>query len=150
MPLMRDLFRGAAAGAVSTVPMSAVMLVAQKAGALPKHPPEELTDSVLAAAGVDVDEGTSNLLSTLNHFAFGAAAGAGYAALARLTRGRVRGPLSGIVYGLAVWFASYQGWMPQVTPLPPATDDREDRQAMLAGAHVVYGATLAALASPTR
>ena len=150
MPLLlRDLLRGAVAGAAATVPMSAVMLAAQKAGALPKQPPEEIVDSALDAAGADVSEKTSNLLATLNHFAFGASMGAGYAALGRVSGGRLRGPGSGIAFGLAVWFSSYQGWVPRITPLPPVTKDREDRQTAIAGAHVVYGAALGVLTRRT-
>ena len=143
--LLRDLVRGAIAGAVATVPMSAVMLAAQKAGALPKQPPEEIVDSALDAADVEVDEATSNVLATLNHFAFGASIGAGYSALRRATSERGDAAVVGIAYALAVWFASYQGWVPRITPLPRATDDREDRQAVMAGAHVVYGAVLGVL-----
>lgn len=143
--LMRDLLRGAIAGAVSTVPMSAVTLAGQKVGALPKQPPEEIVDSALEAADVDAAEDTSNVLATLHHFAFGATVGAGYSALRRATGGRTGGPISGIVYALAVWFANYQGWVPRMTPLPPVTKDRDDRQAVLAGAHVVYGAVLGVL-----
>jgi hypothetical protein len=143
--LIRDLLRGAAAGAVATLPMSAVMLAAQKAGALPKQPPEEIVDSALDAADVDVTEETSNVLATVNHFAFGAGMGTVYAALRRATGGRGNGPATGVAYGLAVWFVSYEGWVPQITPLPPISRDREDRQSVMAGAHVVYGAVLGAL-----
>jgi hypothetical protein len=143
--LIRDLLRGAAAGTAATLPMSAVMLAAQRFGALPKQPPEEIVDSALDAADVDVDEETSDALATLNHFAFGASIGAAYAGLRRATGRRGSGPATGIVYALVVWFASYQGWVPKVTPLPPATRDREDRQTVMAGAHVVYGAVLGGL-----
>ena len=148
--LLRTLLRGATAGIVATVPMSAIMLAAQKAGALPKQPPEEIVDSVLDAAGADVSEATSNVLATLNHIAFGASIGAGYAALGRATGGRAGGTASGIAYALAVWFASYQGWVPKITPLPPATRDRDDRQTAIAGAHLVYGAALGVLTRRTR
>ena len=143
--IMRDLVRGAAAGTAATVPMSAVMLAAQGVGALPKQPPEEIVDSALDAAGVAVREATSNVLATLNHFAFGASIGALYAGLRRATGKRGSAAATGAAYGLAVWFTSYQGWVPQVTSLSPATNDREDRQIAIAGAHVVYGAVLGVL-----
>lgn len=143
--LLRDVLRGAAAGAVATVPMSAVMLAAQKAGALPKQPPEEIVDSALDAAEVEVDEETSDVLATLHHFAFGAGGGAGYAALRTVSGERGDATVVGVAYALAVWFASYQGWVPRIAPLPPTTADRKDRQAVMAGAHVVYGAVLGML-----
>lgn len=52
-------------------------------------------------------------------------------------------PLSaGIGYGLAVWTASYLGWIPALGILPPATRHPPRRVALMVAAHVVWGATL--------
>lgn len=143
--LLSGLGRGAVAGAVATIPMSVVMLAGQKAGMLPKQPPEEIVDSALDAAGAHVSKQTSSALATLNHFAFGAGIGAGYSLLRRITGGRGNPSAVGSLFALGVWFASYQGWVPALTGLPRTTDDRSDRQTTMAAAHVAYGVTLGAL-----
>jgi len=58
--------------------------------------------------------------------------------------------LAGAAYGLAVWFASYEGWVPKLGALPHAHRDRWDRQAMMIGAHVAFGAVLGAIAARPR
>lgn len=145
--LVRDLVRGGVAGAVATVPMSMVMLGAQRAGALPKQPPEEIVDTAAEkTVGRQPPEPVSNALAVAAHLGFGAGAGIGYTALRRVTGGRGPATAVGVAYALGVWFTSYQGWVPGLGALPATTRDREDRQAVMAGAHVVYGAVLGHLA----
>ncbi|MDB5294329.1 MAG: hypothetical protein JWO31_312, partial [Phycisphaerales bacterium] len=77
------------------------------------------------------------------HFAFGAAAGAAYAA----TAGRLPGPpaVKGSAFGVGVWAASYLGWLPAVGLLPPATEESARRNLIMIGAHVVWGAAAGVL-----
>src|SRR5690242_21779510 len=70
--------RGAAAGALATVPMSAVMLAAQQLGSIGQQPPEKLTQRALAAANQQPSSTATKAVATAAHFAFGAAAGAAY------------------------------------------------------------------------
>ncbi|MCU1692974.1 MAG: hypothetical protein JWM64_2065, partial [Frankiales bacterium] len=70
---------------------------------------------------------------------FGAALGAVAAVLPG------RGPAQGVAVALAAYAASYQGWVPALGILPPATDDEPGRPAVMVAAHVVYGAVLGRL-----
>lgn len=72
------------------------------------------------------------------HYAYGAGAGLAYGLLRAAAAGAPPAVL-GSVWGLAVWAASYQGWLP-ATGVTPATTDRPpaERIAPIA-AHVVYG-----------
>jgi hypothetical protein len=144
----QDAAFGAGAGALATAAMSALMLAAQRAGLMGKQPPEAITETILDGAGVETpSEQIENAISTVLHLAFGAAAGG----LFEVGRRRLF-PSSGLAvpagaaWGLAVWAVSYAGWIPWLRILPPPDEDRTDRQVVMVAAHVVYGATLGALA----
>jgi uncharacterized membrane protein YagU involved in acid resistance len=83
-----------------------------------------------------------NLLSTLvAHFGFGGATGALFAAVP--TRWRDNQPITtGIAYGLGVLAGSYLGWVPAFGLMPSALRQPKSRNAMMIGAHVVWGASL--------
>jgi hypothetical protein len=49
--------------------------------------------------------------------------------------------LAGVGFGLAVWAVSYLGWLPAAGILSPATEHPARRNALMIGAHVVWGAT---------
>ena len=53
--------------------------------------------------------------------------------------------LQGIVFGSAVWFVSYMGWVPALGLMPPPHRDRPGRQLVMVLAHWIYGATLGAV-----
>jgi hypothetical protein len=147
IPTMTEaVTRGSAAGVAATVAMSAVMLAAQKLGLEGEQPPEAIVEAALDAADVDRSERTENALATLAHLGFGASCGAVYALLRRWLR--TPGPPvgHGVGFGLGVYAASYQGWIPALGILPPPRRDRSDRQVSMALAHVVYGAVLGRLA----
>lgn len=140
---MERALHGMVAGAVATVPMSAVMLVAERLGAMGVQPPEQVTSEALGAAGADeVSEGERHGAASLAHVAFGAGGGAAFAVLHRRLRLPVPVVAQGVAFGLAVWAASYQGWMPALGILPPASDDRPGRRRAMIAAHVVYGGVL--------
>ena len=134
---MSGLLRGALAGALATVPMSAVMLAGDRL--VGRQPPEAIVRTALEAAPVDVPEGAVGPLALATHFGFGATLGA----VSALVPGR--GPAKGIALALAAYAASYQGWVPALGVLPAASRDHPGRPAVMIAAHVVYGGVLGAL-----
>ena len=135
------LLRGAAAGSIATGVMSAGMLAAGRAGLMGRQPPEAIVRRAGQLAGSEPQGRTADALASLMHLAFGAGAGAAYALLPPPERPVARG----IAVGLAIYAVSYAGWVPALQALPPADEDRPDRQASMAAAHVVFGAVLGAL-----
>ena len=131
-----DVVRGAAAGLVATGAMSALMhALRDQVG---EQPPDAIVTSAADAADLDVPEPVLDAAAVAMHVGFGASIGGAYALLPRV------GPpvLRGVATGLAVYAVSYQGWIPALGILPPATRDRPGRPAVIIAAHVVYGAVL--------
>lgn len=149
MSTILGILRGAAAGVVATIPMSAVTVAAQALGALRRQPPQVITDAALDGAGVDPPALARKAAGVLAHLGFGATMGALFALLRR-PRGRARGALEGAVWGTAVWTASYAGWIPALDIMPPPQHDHAGRPATMIPAHWVYGATLGALVARPR
>jgi hypothetical protein len=143
--MLNKLLRGAAGGLAGTLAHTAVMVGARLAGIGGKLPPKEITDEMLESFGYDPSEDTRVALAVANHVGFGASVGV----LFGLLQPRMSRPKSmalGAVYGLAVWFASYEGLVPEVLgAMPHAKHDRWDRQAMMIAAHVAYGVALGAV-----
>jgi hypothetical protein len=137
--------RGGLAGAAATVPMSAVMLAAERLGLMGEHPPELITEQALDAAGIQPERKSGEALATAAHFGFGAMAGA----LFGIARESMDLPLpavaQGVGYGLLVYTVSYFGWLPAADVMPRPDHDRPGRQPSMLAAHVVYGAALGAL-----
>lgn len=144
--LATDAVRGAAAGALATGPMSAVMLGSQKAGLMCQQPPEKITDAALATTGARTrSKEAEHALSTLTHFGFGAGAGALYGAVRRALPERVPSVTSGVAFALGVWAVSYKGWVPTLRIMPKPEHDRPGRPSAMISAHVVYGSALGVL-----
>lgn len=140
---LRSMLRGGLAGTGATLPMSLFMLGAQKAGLMGKQPPEHITESFLDRIGIRKrPEAADDVLATLNHFVFGAAAGGIYGLV---RRERVPEVPQGIAFGLAVWAASYKGWVPAAGIMPKPDHDRPGRPASMIAAHLLFGGALAAL-----
>jgi uncharacterized membrane protein YagU involved in acid resistance len=146
--------RGAAAGLAATVPMTIVMEALR--AVLPaeqnrRMPPREIVDRTIDKAiettgeGDDLDRGDRVALTTVAHFAFGAAAGAVYGAAV----GRRSSLLLGMTYGLGVWAVAYGVGLPSLGLHPAATDDTKDRNEVLIASHLVWGGALALMARPT-
>ncbi|NUW29841.1 hypothetical protein HTZ77_00115 [Nonomuraea sp. SMC257] len=136
--MLRHLVNGAIGGALATAAMSTVMVAGQRAGLMGDQPPKRIVRAILPGHPRKPKPG-EGVLATAAHFAFGMGSGALFGVL---TRGRGRVPL-GVLYGLAIWYGSYAGWVPRLTTLPPAHRDRPGRQAVMAAGHVVYGVALA-------
>jgi len=136
--MMRALTKGAVCGAVATAAMSGVMLAGSRMGLMPDQPPKRIARALMPGHRnrPKQGEGTAGALA---HFGFGTAAGALYGLLARGDR---TPSIAGVGYALAIWAASYQGWVPALGILPAATRDLPGRPAVMICGHVVYGTIL--------
>jgi uncharacterized membrane protein YagU involved in acid resistance len=139
-PLATRMLRGALAGLIATAPMSMVMILLHHY--LPQRqryalPPRQIHDRVAAKSEVirHIEEPEATTL--VSHFAYGATAGALYAGMVRQKPSA--SILAGIVFGLAVWAGSYQGWIPALQILPPATEQPLERNLLMVASHVVWG-----------
>lgn len=117
------------------------MLSAQRAGLVGEQPPEAIVRTAGAAVGSEPQGRTADLLASAAHLGFGASVGAAHALLPP----RRAGVPSALALSLAVYVASYQGWVPAVGALPRASRDRSDRQAVMVAAHLLFGAVLGRL-----
>jgi len=143
-----SLIRGAAAGLAATVPMTVVMeglRVVLPAEQHRRMPPREIVDRTIdktvekTGEGQDLDRDDRIVLTTLAHFAFGAAAGAVYGAITGSRRSSV---LKGIAYGLGVWAVAYGVGLPSLGLHPAAARDTTNRNEVLIASHLVWGAFL--------
>lgn len=118
--------------------MSAVMLALREQ--LGEQPPDAIVKHTAGAVGAAPTEEQADAMAVAAHLGFGVTVGAAYALLPRV------GPpvLRGVATALAVYAASYQGWVPAVGILPPASRDKPGRPRVMVAAHVVYGAVLGA------
>jgi hypothetical protein len=137
--MMRDLMKGAVGGAVATAMMSGVMVAGSRMGLMRDQPPKRIARAALPGHRHRPKPG-EGVAGALAHFGFGITAGSLYGVL---TRGRRVPATAGIGYALAIWVSSYQGWIPSLGILPPASKDRPGRQAVMIAGHVVYGTVLA-------
>jgi uncharacterized membrane protein YagU involved in acid resistance len=102
-------------------------------------PPREIVDRLTPVkARAAIPDREMEALALVAHSAFGAAAGALFPVL---TRSRNVG--SGAAYGVAVWMASYLGWIPAFGILKPATRHPPSRNLLMIAAHLVWGSSLA-------
>jgi hypothetical protein len=126
-------------------------------------PPRVITQRMARRAGVEqeLDEGEHRAAAWVSHFGYGGAMGAVYAFLDERVRPRlpraIRGMPSaaldvahGTAFGLAVWAASYLGWLPAAGIMKPATRQRPANNAVIVASHVVYGAALGLVAGALR
>lgn len=143
---LKAILDGAMGGGIATAVMSAVMVAAQQAGLMGEEPPEKITAAALDAVGLEErDAATQDVLASLLHFGFGIGMGALFGVLHRRLPFRVPAAVHGVVFGSLVWAVSYQGWVPALGIMPPASDDRPDRPRVMLFAHWVYGAILGAI-----
>lgn len=147
---LEKLEQGITSGVLATVPMTAVMLAAQKLGLLGKAPPAKITDHALASAGIPATRNQRRILTAIAHAGFGAGCGALYSLLRPGRPSLGRGAIEGAAFGSAVWAASYAGWIPAVGILPPPDDDRRDRQVTMVIAHWIFGAVVGIVVAARR
>jgi hypothetical protein len=102
---------------------------------------EKLVESTSRTlVGQSPDPDTRERLSSLSHYAFGAAAGLLYSSLAKrhpvVTLGH------GAAYGLAVWILAEELLMPALGLTQPPQDSPPEEHAYVAFGHLAYGLTL--------
>ncbi|SFU98268.1 DUF1440 domain-containing protein [Halomonas korlensis] len=139
---MNRYLAGAIGGLLATVPMTLAMEALYRR--LPREesyplPPREITQDLLQKANADtsLDEEQRTELSLISHFGYGAFAGALYP----VTRRHVAHPLIfGSSFGVAVWAASYFGWIPALHILTPPHRHPANRRRLMVAAHLVWGA----------
>lgn len=137
--MISSLARGATGGLLATGAMSGVMLAGERAGLMPGQPPTHIVRGMLPGHRCRPKRGERPFAAAA-HLAFGVAAGAVFGLL---TGDRAARLPVGVGYALLIWVASYQGWVPAVSMLPPISrDPAPGRPAVMAAGHVVYGATL--------
>jgi uncharacterized membrane protein YagU involved in acid resistance len=139
--LASRLVIGAVAGFVGTMAMTAAMRrLHRRLPEKERYPltPRELVDSGSEQLGVPLANETAKDVTTITHFVYGAAMGAVVAAL-----NPDPGKRGGALAGTAVWLASYMGWIPAVGMLEPATRHPARRNALMIGAHLVWGMSTA-------
>ena len=141
-PRLRSrLLIGAIAGFAGTLAMTAAMSRLHRrlpAKERDRLAPRETGDSTAAQTKMPVSEETAIDVATAARFGYGAAAGSLIAA----ANPRI-GPMTGAMAGVGVWLASYLGWLPGAGILKPATQRPPLRNALLIGAHLVWGAATA-------
>jgi uncharacterized membrane protein YagU involved in acid resistance len=136
------LLIGGIAGFVGTMAMTAAMRrMHRRLPAKERYPlpPREIVDSTAAKAGTDLPGEAARDITTAAHFAYGAAVGAVIGAL-----NPSPAKPTGAVAGVAVWLASYMGWIPAMNVLEPASRHPRRRNALMLGAHLVWGWSTAA------
>lgn len=140
---MKRYLAGAIGGLLATVPMTLTMELLHRRLAREERyplPPREITQDIVQRTGheKDLDEEQLARLSLLGHFGYGAVTGALYP----LTRQHIDHPLVyGSGYGIAVWAASYFGWVPALDILAPPNRHPVNRRRLMIVAHVVWGAS---------
>jgi uncharacterized membrane protein YagU involved in acid resistance len=125
---------GGIAGFVATMTMTSAMRhLHRQLPARERYPltPREIVDSTL-----DPPAAVAPDLTLVAHFAYGAGCGALIAA----ADPRI-GRLAGAAAGGAIWLTSYMGWIPAFGVLKPATEHPLRRDAVMLGAHFVWGWT---------
>ena len=133
IPLAGRIIRGALAGFVATLPMTAAMHRLHRR--LPEEdryplPPREIIGSVAP----ELPRNPASDTSLVAHFAYGALCGAAIAAVSRKPS-----QASGMAAGVGIWLASYLGWIPGSKILKPATAHPAPRNATMILSHLVWG-----------
>ena len=138
------LSSGALAGLIATIPMTLFMLLMHRL--LPRWqkyalPPERITHELSERAGTDKFLDKPRLLGAtlVSHFGYGAFMGTLYGML----RKRVKLPaaVKGSIFGVIIWAGSYLGWLPAMDMAAAGTEEPLRRNALMIGAHVIWGAT---------
>ncbi len=140
--MWKRIVLGAIAGATATIPQSAVVWGLRRAGFYRHRPPPEVVSEQVTDPIVDVPRlprAARWTIKLAEHFGYGAAGGALFALLTALVRPAL---FAGVLAGLAIWKASYDGWIPALGILPPPDRDERGRTATMLLAHVAYGAAL--------
>ena len=118
--------------------MSIGLGIADITGVMNRQPPKKIVKRFAPGLG----RKTTDAAASLAHVGYGVGAGVVYAAA---VRPRWQNVVTGTIYGLGIWFISYEGWIPAFGILPPPQRDKPGRALTMFVAHIVYGATLGAV-----
>jgi hypothetical protein len=147
--LLRDAAYGAIAGFTATLAMTLAMRELHARLREPERyplPPREIIDRLAPESDSGISTETRRRTASMaTHFAYGALTGGIYGAFK--PKGRL---VPGSLYGVAVWAGSYLGWIPAAKILRPATTHPLSRNALMIGAHLVWGAATAWTVSALR
>ncbi|HYW16200.1 MAG TPA: hypothetical protein VE891_08605 [Allosphingosinicella sp.] len=139
--LTSRLLIGGIAGFVGTMAMTAAMRrLHRRLPAEERYPltPREIVDSGSKQLDVPLAGEAAKDVTVAAHFAYGAAMGAMIAAM-----NPDPGKRTGAAAGVAIWVASYMGWIPVVGTLEPATKHPVRRNLLMIGVHLVWGSATA-------
>ena len=143
--LFEKMMKGAAAGLMATVPMTAFMRAAWRT--LPPRekyplPPRLITRKLVSEVEPPprIDPDQLSTLTYLLHFLFGAATGSLYGVVE--DKLPLHQSVKGVLMGLTVWTGSYLGWIPLFGILTPATKHPWRRNLLMIVAHIVWGVSL--------
>ena len=132
MPGSDGVLRGMTAGLVAAGVMSAVRLIAHRAGLIDRMVPQVLQERAAGAAGIDVPSSAHQLAAEALHHGVSLAAGGALGALT--TRPSVT---VGVAYGVAIWVVN------ALALLPALRVQRVGGGGVDAVAHGIFGAALA-------
>ncbi len=125
---MSDVAHTAMRGAIASMAMTGVRVVTVSLGLVDQAPPQQMAGE---------SHGTRRALVELTHWAFGAAAAAGYGMLPDPWRQR---RFTGPLYGLAIW-TGFEATAP-LLGLPHATEAGITQRLAIAADHALYGFVL--------
>lgn len=147
--MMNAYIAGAISGALATAPMTLFMSYSHRK--LPRKeqyplPPRNITMKIAKEAGIKntMEEDEKFLLTMVNHFGYGAGAGALFYPISKHLH--MPKATSGMIFGLGVWAISYMGLLPVIRLYPIATKIPFRRNLLMIAAHVVWGASLGMIA----
>ncbi len=142
--MLKRILIGSAAGAAATVPMSGVVWGFRNLGIYKGKPaPEAVSEHSLKKVMTPsrLPAPAMATLKAAQHFGFGAAAGGLFGAVTQVFRPTI---VAGLLAGLGIWKAGYDGLIPAMGILPPPEDDEKGRALTMIVAHAVYGLALGA------
>lgn len=122
---MNEVAHGAMRGAIASMAMTGMRVLTVSLGLVQQAPPQQIAGE---------SQGTRRAVVEVAHWAFGAAAAAGFGALPASWRKR---PWSGPVYGLAIW-TGFETTAP-LLGLPHAEGPRIGERLAMAADHALYG-----------
>jgi uncharacterized membrane protein YagU involved in acid resistance len=108
-------------------------------------PPKQIVEDLAKGVGIRhrLDRTSHDAVTGVSHFAYGACMGVPYSAVEESLIGP---PVAkGAEYGLLVWAANYLVGLPAANFSAAATREPLRRTAMMVVAHLVWGASLAAI-----
>jgi uncharacterized membrane protein YagU involved in acid resistance len=134
--LSTRLLLGGIAGFAATLAMTSAMArLHRRLPAAERYPlpPREIAERLAGGSDAAVRD-----RAMAAHFLYGGACGAAVAVL-RPSPSITEGAAAGV----AIWFASYFGWVPAFGILQPASAHPAQRNALMIAAHLVWGAATA-------